>query len=208
MKMFRTCALLIGCLAASATAHAAIYDETANGDLSDNRLSPTLFAIGTGANSISGFTEAGDLDYVTFTVPVGWNLSSIFHRTYVSNDFRAFIGLQEGSTFTESADAPNPANLLGYRHIGIETVNSEIIDDLATSNLSTPPAMGFVGPLGAGNYTFWIQQTGAGSAYAFDLMLTPVPEPQQWMLMLAGALLLASRARKLKIPSLRCHGPV
>ena len=28
MKMFRTCALLIGCLAASATAHAAIYDET------------------------------------------------------------------------------------------------------------------------------------------------------------------------------------
>jgi hypothetical protein len=36
--------------------------------------------------------------------------------------------------------------------------------------------MGFTPPLAAGNYTFWIQQTGANSAtYTLDFRVTPEP---------------------------------
>jgi hypothetical protein len=43
--------------------------------------------------------------------------------------------------------------------------------------------------LGAGTYTFLVQQTGAAVVnYEFDLKLTPVPEPGEYALV-AGALL-------------------
>jgi hypothetical protein len=129
-------------------------------------------------------------------VPNGYVLSSILHTSYVSTDNLSFIGFQAGSQLTEPFSGANPANLLGYLHFGPTTAGTEIIDNLANSNTSTPAAMGFVAPLPAGPYTFWVQQTGVAASYSFDFVITAVPEPEQWALMLGGALLVAARVRR------------
>ena len=180
-------------LAASATAQAFIYDETTDPDLSGDRLVPTLLSAVPGNNLLVLTSASGDRDYFTFAVPTGYLLSSIFHLSYSSNDNLSFFGLQSGSTLTEDPTSPNAANLLGYTHFGTGTANTEIIDELATSDSLPAPAQGFTAPLSAGNYTFWVQQTGESATYSFNFALTAVPEPQQWVLMLGGALMLALR---------------
>ena len=55
-----------------------------------------------------------------------------------------------------------------------------------------PGAIGFTPPLPAGDYTFWMQQTGANSAtYQFDFIVTP--EPATAGLLFAAAVLLLRR---------------
>jgi hypothetical protein len=186
-------ALLVCALAAPAQAFN--YDET-NGDLSNDRTAPTVLAAVPGVNSLAMSSATGDRDYFTFTVPAGYVLSSIFHKTYVSTDDLSFFALQNGSSITEPPTGTNAANLLGYVHHGVPTVGSEIIDNLATSNALTPAAAGFTPPLPAGSYAFWVQQTGAAATYSFDFVLTPVPEPAAWALWLAGALGLAAAGRR------------
>ena len=124
-------------------------------------------------------------------------MSSIVHTSYASTDNLSFIGFQSGPQLTEPLPpATNAGNLLGYLHFGPGTVGTDILDDLGASGSSTPPAMGFTPPLPAGTYTFWIQQTGVEASYSFDFVLTPVPEPGQWALMVAGAaLVVAARVR-------------
>jgi len=175
-------------------AQAFTYDETVSPDLSNDRLNPTFLSAAPGVNSLTMTSQTGNRDYFTFTVPTGWLLSSIFHKTYASVDDLSFFALQRGSTLTEPpTGTTNPANLLGYTHFGVATVNTEIIDNLAGSNSSIPAAMGFTAPLDAGSYAFWVQQTGVAATYSFDFVLTPVPEPEQWALMLGGVLFLAFR---------------
>jgi hypothetical protein len=193
-----THAMALVFLTAAGTAQALNYDETVNGELSDDRLNPTGLTFATGTNTLSMSTQSGDRDYFTFTVPSGWNLSSIFHQTYESTDFRGFIGFQSGITLTEPPTGTNAINLLGYTLFGVDTVGTEIIDDLAASGSEIPAATGFVAPLPAGDYTFWMQQTGGLSTYSFNFTITPVPEPEQWALMLAGGLFLAARMRKMR----------
>jgi hypothetical protein len=188
-------------LTAAGAAHALDYDETVNGELSDVRLNPTKLTFAAGTNTLSMSTQPGDRDYFTFAVPSGSQLTSIFHQTYESTDAVAFIGLQSGTTLTEPLVGTNANNLLGYTLYGADTVGTEIIDDLAASGSSIPAAMGFVAPLPAGDYTFWMQQTGALATYSLDFTLTPVPEPEQWALMLAGVLLFAARMRKTRFSS-------
>ena len=72
------------------------------------------------------------------------------------------------------------ATLLGYVRSGPTTLDTDILDDLGTSGSALTAATGFTGPLSAGNFAFWIQQTGVEASYAFDFVLTPVPEPEQW----------------------------
>jgi hypothetical protein len=188
-------------VAVTATAQAFIYDEAVNGDLSGDRLSPTLLIASPGVNTLAMTSVTGDRDYFTFAVPTSLVLSSIFHKTYVSADDLSFFALQVGSTLTEPPTGTNAANLLGYVHFGAVTVGSEIIDNLANSNSLSPPAMGFTAPLAAGNYAFWVQQTGTAAQYSFDFALTPVPEPEQWALLLSGFLLLAWQVRRFRTSS-------
>ncbi|MGH9628675.1 MAG: hypothetical protein ACRD7E_10105, partial [Bryobacteraceae bacterium] len=138
MNRLVTNTIALVCLAAAGTAQAFDYDETASGDVSDDRLNPTVLTFATGTNSLSGTTQSGDRDYFTVAVPSGWNLGSIFHDAYDSTDFRAFIGLQSGTTLTEPPEGTNAGNLLGYTLFGIDTVGTEIIHALAESASSAP----------------------------------------------------------------------
>lgn len=149
-----------------------VWNESVDGDISGARLSPTsLGTLGTGTYSVIGTLGGGELDYFTFTLGPGTQLSALMLSTYVSADSTAFIGLQAGSVFTESNASPNVANLLGYTHFGPAVLGTDILDNIGTGS----GAIGFTGTLPGPTYTFWVQQLGASTSYQFDLVVIPEP---------------------------------
>lgn len=180
-------ALSCALLSPAAPALALSYDESVGGDLSGDRLAPTSLSFDLGSNAIAGSTTQGDLDYVTIFAPAP--IVAIVLTDYVSTNDVAFIGLQAGTTFTEPNVGANPENLLGWTHFGPGTAGDLNLDLLPVLG-SAIPAIGFTGPLPAGSYTFWIQQTSAApTAYRFAFV---VPEPGAFALGALTLLLLAS----------------
>jgi hypothetical protein len=200
-----TLLVLIG-LSYGSVAIASDYDEGIDGDLSGNRLAPTSVSLDPGTNTITATSVSGDLEYFTVTVPVGFELSALTLASYVSLDALAFIGVQSGTTFTEPATGTDVSQLLGWTHFGSgnSTVGTDILDDIGAGF----GAIGFTGALGAGDYTFWSQQTGVNSStYALELEITaavaavPVLSRSVTLLLSAGLglmlLLVAARRRAL-----------
>ncbi|MBE9064303.1 DVUA0089 family protein [cf. Phormidesmis sp. LEGE 11477] len=142
------------------------YDEAIDGEISDNPGSPLALALSNGETRLSASTGNGDQEYVTVTVPDGLQLASIELASYSQSDV-AFVGVQEGSTFTEPLD--NSADLgeyLGYSLVGVSAVGTDILDNLGNgSNGPGFGGQGFEGPLPAGTYTFAIQQLQGTSDY-------------------------------------------
>ncbi len=178
------------------------YDESISGDLSDNRLAPTSIGnLVVGANDLLGTTgiqedDLGDefRDYGTFVVLANTVLTSItvLPGTEGAEGGQAqllFFGLQAGEIITVSPIAMNPnagAVLVGWDHF-----NQDLPVD---HNL-------LVGkfPIGAGTYSFWIQDFDEGPAHyglRFNVTAVPVPEPQTYALMLAGLGLVGVMARR------------
>lgn len=177
-------------LLAAPAAHANNWDEAINGDLSGDRLAPSTLALTPGSNLVIDTTIAGDLDYLTVTVPTGYVLSAIDLLNFVSTDDLGFLAIQAGSTFTEPPTGTNVANLLGWAHTG-PFYPQPYLEILGTSD----GAIGFTGALPSGLYTLWIQQTGAQLiGTTFDLVVTaPVPEPAAGVLALLGISALLGR---------------
>jgi len=189
----RIALLLLGTALATAPglAAAASYDEAVNGDISGNRLAPTSLALDPGSNSISGSVIAGDLDYLTVHVSAGYALSQLVLTSFVSTDDIAFMALQRGTQFTETT-SPNVANLLGWSHFMLPVGQ----DYLALMGAGLG-AIGFTGPLPAGDYTLWIQQTGAQSVgYGFNAVVTAAPEPGALALVALGIAALGASRRQ------------
>jgi hypothetical protein len=160
--------------ASSRTQAATIWNEGSQGDLSGNRLSPTSGPLALGNNDLFGQTQGGDLDYITFALPAGQQLTGIFLRSYQSNDSVAFVAMQTGSTFTESDSNPNPANMRGYSHFGSGNLGSNMLPSLGGT------------AAGPNSYTLWLQQLGAPTSYRMDFVV--VPEPTTFVLTAAGLL--------------------
>jgi hypothetical protein len=201
-------AALWSCLAVLAVpmSAAASYIELIDGDLSGNYLSPTSVALlPNGSTTISG-TIAGagaavstDLDYFTVTVPAGQVLSSVFVRSGTTSGgaIGSFIGIFPGATGTDPAITTS-SDLLGYYLYRQADINTDILDDIGTFNFNgTNPSQGFVPPLLANDYTFWIQEGANGTfSYNFDLVLTQaIPEPATATLLLTALGVLAVRRR-------------
>jgi len=164
-----------GILLLAAAAQAVNWNESINGDLSNNPNAPTALGVfGIGTHSIIASDAFAAQDNFTFSLAPGTSLSSIFHVAYASADATAFIGLASGTTINQGSA---PGSLLGYTHFGFATLGTEIIDNIATG----PGAVGFTPPLGAGNYAVWMQQAGASATW--NLRFTVVPEPSTWSLL-------------------------
>lgn len=179
-------------LAAGPAAAVVVHDESIHGDVSNDRLSPTAYVLSSGTNSLLATSVSGDREYVRFTVPAGFQLSQVVLASYAGIDGTAFIGVQAGSTLTEPPTGTNVANLLGWTHFGPGpgNVGTDILDNIGVG----AGAIGFTGSLSAGDYTFWIQQTGANAAtYQMDFVVVPAPAAAG-LLGLAGVL--ACRRRR------------
>jgi hypothetical protein len=142
-------------LIASSTVSASDYLEIASGDLSGNRLAPTNWTLAAGTNRLIATTSPGDQEYLRVNIPTGHRLGSIFVQFFSTSDV-AFIGVQQGTTFSVTPESATAADMYGYAHFGQGggNVGTDILDDMGDA----PGATGFIPPLASGSYTFWLQQ--------------------------------------------------
>jgi len=203
------CALL-----AAAPAKATIYDEAVSGDLSNNPLAPTALTLMPGLNSVigtvNGFPPGGTdpQDWVSFTIPTGFVMTSYVNSKYDSTDEQGFTGFQFGSSFL--GDVFTAGSYAGYAHFGTgatnpdgsppsSTVGVNLLPLMANPNFA-PGTTGFTPPLRAGTYTFLIQQGDpVTTSYQFDMNVrsVSVPEPGSSLCLLGmgGLAILALRRR-------------
>jgi len=200
------CALL-----AATPAKATIYDEAVSGDLSNNQAAPTALTLTPGSNSIigtvNGFPPGTDpQDWVSFTIPSGFVMTSYVNSKYGSADDQGFTGFQSGSSF--SGDPFVAGSYAGYAHFGTDatnplppssTVGVNLLPLMANPSFSVG-ATGFTRPLAAGTYTFLIQQGDPSTtSYQFDMNVrsVSVPEPGSSLCLLGmgGLAILALRRR-------------
>ncbi len=159
-------------LAGSACADV-LWNEGSQGDLSNDRLNPTSFAMSAGTHSLFATTGSGDLDYISITLAPGTQLTQLNLVSYQGTDTRAFMGVQSGPAFTESPSTVNVANLLGWTHFGpgAGNVGANLLPGLGAGS----GAIGFAPPLPSGTYSFWLQQLGSAVSYQLDFVVVPSP---------------------------------
>src|SRR5438552_11324895 len=204
------CALLV----AAAPAKATIYDEAVSGDLSNDKAAPTALTLMPGLNSVSGtvagFPQFGGTDpqdWVSFTIPAGFVMTSYVNSRYNSADDQGFTGFQFGSSF--SGDPFMAISYAGYAPFGFAATNPDK-NPVAASTVGlnllplmadpsfAPGATGFTPPLAAGTYTFLIQQGDpVTTGYQFDMTIRSVPEPGSSLCLfgMGGLAILAVRRR-------------
>jgi len=148
------------------------WDETANGDLSNNGLSPTSVNMAGGDNIVSGLTgnpgTGVDRDYFTFTVPAGTALTALrlLGNTSV-NGAVSFIAIQAGPQVTVTPTGGGVEQLLGLGHYGNDQIGTDLLPSIVLG--------GYTGSLRAGVYSIWVQDTGGPASYGFDFVLTSTP---------------------------------
>lgn len=109
---------------------------------------------------IHGSVVRGDADYIRFDTPVGQRLQSTRLVHYVSPDPIAFYALQRAAVFDAGFDVNR---MLVYGHMGPQDLNRNVLQDVATNQLS------------AGPMTLWFQQTGPqATEYAIELVFETV----------------------------------
>ena len=136
-----------------------LFDEADGGDITNDPNNPEFLQFIVGQNRINAAVVDPDLDYITVNVPAGSQLTAVEVTGYVSADDRSFIAIQAGSVFTvlpENAQT-EIGNLLGYSHFGVDDIGFDVLARMGTGQGSQE----FTPPLEAGDYTFWMQETGA-----------------------------------------------
>ncbi|MEL7334433.1 MAG: Ig-like domain-containing protein, partial [Cyanobacteria bacterium J06560_2] len=149
------------------------YDEAVDGDISSDPNNPLVLSLTEGTTRLTASTGDGDQEYVTVTVPEGFELSSLLVEAYTPNDV-AFIGVQEGDVFTQPLDnSADTSEFLGYTLFGTSAVGTDILDNIGNgSNGADFGGQGFEGPLPAGTYTFALQQLSPNSDYTLAFNMT------------------------------------
>ena len=189
--------LLLALLVCPSAARAFSHSETTDGELSADNLAPSALVAQIGANTLTGSTVSGDLDYVRVTLPSGGALVSLILDSVTSSDDLAFMAVQEGPTFTVTPATATQGSLLGFVHFGTgiaaggATPGNDILDDMGAAF----GVIGFTPPLLGTDYTFWIQQTSPQS-FGYSMTFVVTPEPGTAALMGLGLLGFAIRRRK------------
>jgi hypothetical protein len=153
-----------------------------------------LGALTLGTHTVSGasslaFISGGnsaDLDTVTFTIPVGLTVSSIF-----------FEGTADEGTPTAAFRFWNSLAIAG--NFGSPDEETAAAGINPTANLMSL-APSFLSPLTSGVYSLELSNTGSAvppSLLSYDLTFFVVPEPNAWMLLaiMCGTVLVMQRRR-------------
>jgi hypothetical protein len=208
MMMMKTLFQLMIFLTFPMASFAATYDESTDGDLSNDRLNPTLFQLSYGTTSPNGIAGNNvvngsvgrvgstiDRDYLHIIVPTDfvWSELRVGNQTQVGSN-SSFIGLSAGSSMPLDPAAQSATGLLGFKLYNLDDRGQDILDDMGVSQNGSS---GFNTPLSAGSYTLWIQELAPGNFnYRFNLILTPVPEPESYAMLLVGLAIIFMFSRR------------
>ena len=182
-----------------------VYTESIDGELSPDNLSPTdLGTFMVGSNTVTGqVTAIGSdgfnftADIFTFEIAAGQQLDTIFLTEFTTAAGEAvFLALDDGPTFQFSSpeinddfNLPNLSLIMGGVVVGTPHIGTDILDDLQSAFMIGQGSM-FTTPLGPGQYSVYIQETGPQSDYQLSFNVSAaaaVPEPSSACLMaLAG----------------------
>lgn len=150
----------------------ASFDEDITGDLSGDGAVPTdigTLALGTTVIRATQQGDPRDMDYITFTVPEGTELSGLTVLAYdAAPGNLAFIGIEGGAVFVTAPGTTDASTLLGGLVYAQYAVSLDILGLMG----SLEGAQGFEEPLGPGEYTLWLNQTGPASTVTLGLDLT------------------------------------
>lgn len=148
------------------------YDEAVSGDISNDPTNPLELPLSAGITPLSVTTGDRDQEYVTITIPEGLQLDTLVLESFSESNV-AFIGVQEGDTFTEPLDdSAVRGNIDGYALFGEpRQVGTDILDNIARGW----GAIGFEGALPSGVYTFALQQIGISSEYTITFNVSESP---------------------------------
>jgi hypothetical protein len=195
-------------------------------ELSNDGLAPTPVTLGVGSNVVQGWTTCPlpiptacdqrsrffDRDFWVIDVPAGHWLRSVIVLDYQGpsgnpSNQGAFFAVAKGG---QIADLTSADGLYGTALVGgpVAPIGSDALVSLGQATFGGE-GFGEYDPdtflpiektfrLGPGQYTFWYQEAGGDSRYAFNFVMKPVPEPATFGLMAAGLALvgwLAARRR-------------
>lgn len=206
MSVPRIFALLAALALPLGSVQALTWDETLDGDLSDDGNAPTLVGtLSAGSNLFSGrmgaLTEGEpiDADIWNFTIAAGYYLTGInltsYSTTSGSLGNQSFMAIIDGGTINQNDQSLHLSNALwGYGQDGFGNTYTDLL-----ALLDAGPdfgGVGFDGPLPAGNYTFWIQEGADQINYSIDFVTTPVPEPGSLLLLGVAGLWSLRRRRR------------
>lgn len=186
-------ALLMGACAPVALGAVMAFDESIQGDLSDDYLIPNVFQPDAGTFSLKGSVVNGDRDLFTMNLTIGLSINSIKLISYSTDsdnpDNVSYFLSQPGSTLSAppTSDFAQP---IGYVGFGKWAENREVLRIMTAG-----PPYDYANSLGTGSYAFWINETGPLSSYEFRF--TIVPEPSISILLLTASALLLRRKRNL-----------
>lgn len=195
MKMALPARLLcmaLACGAGGIAQAATIWNESTDGDLSNDRLAPSQLGFASGSNVVQGTVgDDGtgiDRDYFSITVPTGTALTGLTFTPYTSvSGGSSFIALEAGPQMTVTPTGVGIADLLGFAHYGTDAIGFDQLPVLA-------PGLG--GVLPSGIYTLWVQETGGPATFGIDFTVTPVPLPGAAVLLVSGLFGLAGVRRR------------
>jgi hypothetical protein len=165
---------------------AVVWDESVNGDVSNDPSAPTQMNLSVGTNSFVASMPGSDLDFFSVHVPTGSVLSAIYNPVYDSIDQVSFIAIGPGTSIPNGVLTDDPTGLLGYTHFGPGAFDpgEDLLVDMSVLQFGVP---GFTRPLPAGSYSFWVQQqSSVDENYQLDLVVDAVPEPASAVLLFVG----------------------
>lgn len=162
-------ALAAAAAATSAVTAGVVWDETIDGDLSNNGLTPSDGGIlSLGSNTVLGSTGPGTgingqpgYDVLKITIANGQLLSQVLLTSYEP----AGVGNTSGFVFFDGDQGTGSANdFLGGGSYGTGNIGNDILVGNG------------IGALGPGTYTFEVREFGGPrSTWSVDFIVTPTP---------------------------------
>ena len=153
-----------------------VYDELTDGDLSNDSTVPTVITLAPGDNRIVSEQVLGNPDYFTITIPTGYELSELTLEA-ASSDDRGFIAIAEGTSIDILDDngTPTAEAIIGGTLFNNTNIDSDILPSIGAPELpQLANNEGFVGALGEGDYTIFLDQLAdfaTGSTLNFVLTM-------------------------------------
>lgn len=188
MKPIAVSLLLLAGLAPCA--HAIVWDEAINGDLSGSNTAPTPITFDLGVNTIKG-TMGGDpgdgipLDRDFFTVTVGPNQAITSINVLAFGAARSFYAIGPGTSIDITSAANHLSNV-------IISGTGEILPTLAAGAFNG--GTGLSNPIGPGTYIFWLQEVSSVVPYEMAYTLTSTAPAKAVPFLPAGLLIAAAVA--------------